>query len=183
MTDHRIIAADWQIKAAQRGRLGAVIVPLEQYFSHPITKVRHNGLGTAVYSNDFNMGFVHNLFSAGDRLYLAEQWCEYDDEYILRIEPDCEVSDHEDSWLSWQPAETMPPEAAQYWFEVAGVRVMQMKNISLSEIKEAFLFHPLVDDLGKFSETTESRWNAAHPEHPWSAKRWVVVMEVMEVAN
>jgi hypothetical protein len=76
MTHHKIIAADWQIKAAERGRLGAVIVPLEQYFSYPITKIRHNGLGTAIYSDDFNMGFVHNLFSAGDRLYLAEQWCE-----------------------------------------------------------------------------------------------------------
>jgi hypothetical protein len=174
MTHHKIIAADWQLKAAEQSRLGAVIVPLEQYFNYPVTKIRHNGLGTAIYSDDFNMGFVHNLFSAGDRLYLAEQWCEYDDEYILRIEPDCEVSGHEDSWLSWQPAETMPPEAAQYWVEVTGVRVAKMRDLTFAELRRTGLHYRLMT----FSRGIAQSWNDTYPGFQWDGSRWVVVMEV-----
>jgi hypothetical protein len=72
----------------------------------------------------------------------------------------------------------MPPEAAQYWFEVTEVRVVQMKDLSLQQTRSSYLFNPLTDDLFNFWSVVTKKWNATHPEYPWDSDLWVVVLEV-----
>jgi hypothetical protein len=179
MTHHKIIAADWQLKAAEQSRLGAVIVPLVPQIKNHVDGIHfvwNNKPATSWLSKEASDIAKCSEFpyQPGDRLYLAEQWCEYDDEYILRIEPDCEVSDHEDSWLSWQPAETMPPEAAQYWVEVVGVRVAKMRDLTFAELRRTGLHYRLMT----FSRDIAQSWNDTYPGFQWDGSRWVVVMEV-----
>ena len=157
-TTHRIIAAPWQLEAAKNGRLGAVIMPL-------VPEPKQSSDGTWNYRETWwgadgpHPDYLDEVipYEVGDRLYLAEEW----DEAIGQMGESFEYPTKRQHPLwtdQWQPAATMPPEAAQYWLEVTGVRVVQCKDVSLKEI-----------------------WNAAHPEYPWSPERWVVVMEVESV--
>lgn len=171
MKNHRIIAATWQLEAAQQGRLSRVIVPLDikeegntwVYPSEPIDLFWFKGdeIGERLYKA--------LPYQIGDRLYLAEEWS---DDVLMA-----------DKSNDWQSAATMPPDLAQHWYEVTGVRVVQMAKLTLFEVRTAGLFNPLTDDLFDFNFTTESRWNAAHPDRHWDESRWVVVMDVKEVAK
>jgi hypothetical protein len=147
-------------------------------------KYIENHSGMRICTNDGTVLYDPNLYQNGDRIYLAEEWVKSpwgNDEgkissYIYFTKSTTPEAEH----MGWQPAETMPEEAAQYWFEVGDVRVVQMSDIDLKEIREAGLFNPLVDDLFSLSSTVETRWNAAHPDYLWDADRCVIVLKVLQ---
>jgi hypothetical protein len=138
------------------------------------------------YPKGTNEGIVID-FKVGDRLYLAEQWDEvpvnFGEDVVPILKSENEI--WTDEWLS---AETMPPEAAQYWYEVTGVRVVQMRDLAHSEIIGAGATKEEIFDGSdgaweRFWGMAKQNWNAAHPEYPWDADRWVVVMQIKEVGN
>lgn len=179
MTHHRIIAAEWQLQAAQEKRLGAVIVPLEP---QPIEqddifvwKCKPIDLFWFKTESVGNRLIEKLQYQIGDRLYLAEEWYNClvshdawgDTEPVTRSsEPDC--------MHQYQPAETMPEEATVYWYEVMGVSMKQIQMLSISDIEKACW----TSDWGEVTA-----WDEIYPDHPWNADRWVVVLEVKEVAN
>jgi hypothetical protein len=179
MTDHAIVAADWQLQAADKGRLRAIILPLlpepkeeaKTWFwpCEPVNLFwfKSEGIGERLLKR--------LTYQQGDRIFLQEKWCKYDDEFMHWIEPNCEVSEHEAEWLSWQPAHTMPSEAAQYWFEVTGVKVVQMNQFTTSNLQATNMGS--VDPHPEIFTATEN-WNAAYPDHPWNSDRWVFVLNV-----
>jgi hypothetical protein len=171
MTNHKITSQPWQLKAAAEGTLGAIILPLPE--------------GCVSGSpEDWPIKSMKCGFNESYRIYLAEEWCNFPGRLSTGEPPYYELRSNYPPLVmpsekeEWQPAETMPEEAAQYWFEVGDVRVVQMSDIDLKEIREAGLFNPLVDDLFSLSSTVETRWNAAHPDYPWDADRWVIVLDL-----
>lgn len=177
---HQYIAAPYELEAAQEKRLSVVIMPLQKYFNFPVTKVRHNGIGTGVYSDNFVMGFLENMFSEGDRLYLAEEW-------DTAIGPMGEsfvslTKQQHPQWTDqWQPAHTMPPEAAQHWFAITDVRVCQWKDTTPDDFIAAGLYPRDFRDLDCF-QTVDAISDAqlalatAYPE--LSEDSFIVVLEI-----
>jgi hypothetical protein len=193
-----IVGQPWQIEAGKD--LKAIILPLvpapnlvnteDCQVSRGmewrwITPSAHATWGKNEQTSDLVVKYCG--YAVGDRIYLQEKWCEYDGEFLYWIEPDCEVSEHEAEWLSWQPAETMPPEAVQHWYEVMGVRVCPMKALNPSDYVD---FGVLLNvekisfpwELQEECFAAAVRWRVAHPQYPWNGDRYVVVLDVEAVA-
>ena len=189
MTDHKIIAAPWQLEAAAQGRLGTVIMP---YPKELITRE-----GQWYFHEWIRDEPTTCSIAVGDRLYLAEEWTwvegythpdhsEWVQEgpisqslffgaYNGSVDDDA-IAD------GWQPAETMPPEAAQYWYEVTGVRVVQAQKITELDCEKAMGL--TLNAFGNFAyKRLKSAWNAAHTDYTWADDRWVVLIEVKSVSN
>jgi hypothetical protein len=187
MTNHAIIAADWQLQAADKGRLKAIILPLlpepkeeaKTWFwpCEPVNLFwfKSEGVGERLLKR--------LAYQQGDRIYLAEKWVSFElskfgeSKYWGKSKDYAEGNVDEDypSMDGFLPAQTMPPEAAQYWFEVTGVLVVQMNRFTASNLQTTNMGsidpHP-----GNFTAT--ENWNAAYPDHPWDSDRWVVVLNV-----
>jgi hypothetical protein len=195
MTSHRIIAADHQLQAAQQSRLGAVIVPLvpepvfnkkrPQDFANWYTFISQTRPSQIMWYEGFSATDTlkfHLRWKEGDRLYLAEQWFLEDSDFQIYLTKASVTPPDDDGW---QPAATMPPEAAQYWYEVAGVRVMQCKNlkpidyVASGSVRGNLSIGETYEECRRF----EKSWDTAHPDHTWAADRWVVVLEIKEVGN
>jgi hypothetical protein len=173
MTNHKIIAQSWQLKAAAEGTLRAIILPLPK--------------GCVSGSPEtWSIKSLKCEFNESYRLYLAEKWCKGDwgaafDDDIYFVESTTPEAEH----MGWQPAETMPEEAARYWFEVGDVRVVQMSDIDRPLCDRAALTG-IPSDLPCGVEEWASilmRWNAAHPDYLWDADRWVIVLDLKELGN
>jgi hypothetical protein len=183
-TTHKIIAAPWQLQAAQHGRLGAVIVPLvPEPRKWENTWNWHTSPIDLFWFENESVGerLIKKLpYQTGDRLYLAEQWCKApwgnDEGKITSEIYFTESTVPEAEHIGWQPAATMPPEAAQWWFDVTGVNVMRLANVPVHSFIGAGLS---IKDEWEF----KGDWNTAHPDHTWADDRWVVVMEVKSVSN
>jgi hypothetical protein len=80
--------------------------------------------------------------------------------------------------MGWQPAEAMPPEAAQYWYTVTEVRVVKTKDMTI--LLTGF---PSGQSSPKkiIAEWTED-WNAAHPEQTWDGDLWGTVLDVEAIS-
>jgi hypothetical protein len=173
MTNHKIIAQPWQLKAAAEGVLGAIILPLPEGCI--------SGSPETWPIKSLKCGFNESY-----RLYLAEKWCKGDwgaafDDDIYFVESTTPEAEH----IGWQPAETMPEEAAQYWFDVGDVRVVQMSDIDRPLCDRAALTD-IPSDLPcgvKEWASIFERWNAAHPDYSWDADLWVIVIDVKELKN
>jgi hypothetical protein len=117
MNTYRITSQPWQLKAAAEGTLGAIVLPFPE--------------GCVSGSpEDWPIKSMKCGFNESYRIYLTEKWCKGDwgaafDDDIYFVESTTPEAEH----MGWQPAETMPEEAAQYWFDVGGVRVVQMIDI------------------------------------------------------
>jgi hypothetical protein len=115
-----------------------------------------------------------NYYQKGDCLYLAEEWngghikTEWDE-----MCPDFILKSVHPNWTdNWQPAETMPEDAAIHWFYVEGVRVVLAKNVVTEKIC------PDCD-----YRTFKKRWNAAYPNHPWNNNRHVILLDIEKHAT
>lgn len=170
MKDHRIIATDWQVKAAEAKQLTAIILPLT---------------GGWFVGDPAGWPDVETLevgFNVGDRVYLAEEWasCDYNN-FVKSTTPEAEI-------LGWQPAETMPPETASHWYAVTGVRVCQLSTLNPSDYVNCGMFLNMDKisgpwDLLQECRASEERWNAAHPDYPWKSDRHVVVLAMEAIAQ
>jgi hypothetical protein len=122
MTHHRIIAQPWQIEAAKQGRLGAVIVPLPDVIlldGNHLLNPTTSALPLYPWGDQYDDVYKALPSQIGDRLYLAEQWFQNPGRLSTGEPPSYELkrsypplvmpSEDED----WQPAETMPLEAAR----------------------------------------------------------------------
>jgi hypothetical protein len=122
LTDHKIIATDWQLKAAQEGKLGAVILPLGP-------QIEMHQYGSFLWCNKPETSWIADSvdqicncpefpYQIGDRIYLAEEWCKEDWSPALNdniyftksTTPEAEN-------IGWQPADTMPLKATDHCFE------------------------------------------------------------------
>jgi hypothetical protein len=188
MNTHGIPAQPQQLAAGKE--LKEIILPLGKYAKKPLPYLDLCGSGKAArdgdgdwrlwfpgkdeqldqftlkaYPKGCNDGIVIP-FKEGDRIYLQEEWHE-NDEGLAALSEWAKTASRDDA-SEWQPAETMPKEAARQWYEVMGVRVEQMTQVG--EIDSS--------DYGLWRE----RWNAAYPEQLWDGDRWVVVLDVEAVA-
>jgi hypothetical protein len=208
MTNHRITSQPWQLKAAAEGTLGTIILPFGQYCEDQRSIVEDCRSGKACRDGDGNWIFwcpgnnaeleyltLKNYpmgsgkgfripFKEGDRIYLAEEWVKApwgNDNgkitgYIYFTKSRVPEAEH----IGWQPAETMPEEAAQHWFELGDVRVVQMSAIDRHLCDRAALTD-IPSDLPCGVEEWASilmRWNAAHPDYFWDSDRWVIVLDL-----
>jgi hypothetical protein len=190
MTNYRITSQPWQLKAAAEGTLGTIILPLVPEIENSPDGWRYWSFGsyeaTLAFAPDdipfsYPGSYAQLQYQKGDRIYLAEKWCKgnlgaaFDDD-IYFVESTTPEAEH----IGWQPAETMPEEAARYWFEVGDVRVVQMSDIDRHLCDRAALTD-ISSDLPCGVEEWASilmRWNAAHPDYPWDADRWVIVLDL-----
>jgi hypothetical protein len=197
MTDHGIIAPDWQIKAAADENLGAILFPL---LPEPvlvdtadcqvsrgmewrwITPKAHATWGENELISDLVLKYCG--WAVGDRLFLQEEWCKgdwgaaFDDKIYFTKSTTPEAEN-----IGWQLAETMPKEAAQHWYEVAGVQVVQMKDLRSEIIIDAGIAPESIFDGRdgawlEFWLLANKNWNAAHPEYLCCGDLWVVVLDV-----
>jgi hypothetical protein len=163
MTDYGL-AADWQGNTADR--LTAIVLPLvPQIETHPDGSFYWpNRHATAWMFDTIEQIIKYHEFpyQIGDRVYRQE-----------RTTYPC--------WGNDISACTMPSEAAQHWFELTGVKVVQMDDLSLDEARSSYLFDPLTDDLFDFQSVIQKKWNTAYPKYPWDGDRWVVVLEAKQL--
>jgi hypothetical protein len=185
MQTHRIIATDWQLKAAAAGQLRAIVLPLvPEPVKEGNTWVWTSSPVDLFWFDSEGVGdrLIKRLpYQKGDRLYLAEEWCKgdwgtaFDDDIYF---PKSTVPEAEH--IGWQPAETMPEEAAEHWFEVTGLRVVQMKEVTFNDFALTGI-HRACPGINYPKAETVSAWNTAHPGYPWDGDRHVIVLEVAGV--
>jgi hypothetical protein len=203
MNTHGIPAAVWQLQAAKEGQLKAIVLPLEKYVEKPLRDLDLLGQGKAAKDGDgdwilwflgedrqevldkitldfYPKGLKEGIiipFKDGDRIFLQEEW----DYFLDKLEGELCYPLKRTSPMypcGWQPAEAMPPEAAQYWYEVKKVRVMQAKDVAiLSTSFSSGHSSPIL-----ILEEWTKYWNAAYPEQVWNDDRWVVVLDVEAIA-
>jgi hypothetical protein len=181
MNTHGIPAAPWQLGVAAK-ELKAIILPLT------------GGWVSGDPSTWPPIEALESGFEVGDRVYLQEEWahgfingmgavdlpvrCFEQDEILdeeglqhwLKDDPNCK------KLAGVQPAHTMPPEGAQHWFEVTGVRVCKACQLTSSEVWGAGLNITELDAQRYI--TLQLKWSAAHPGYPWDNNRPVVVLDV-----
>lgn len=195
MTDHPHVATPYELKAAKRG-LSAIVLPLlpEPEFD-PKTKEwkwRYGLDAYAYFADRFPLhliglsAFTRNLCK-GDRIYFQEPWS--DDMLIA------------DRFNDWEPAETMPSDLAEYWFTIAGVRVVQIKSISNQELffcgltdvdPELSLGMSMAElEFGKSSMEVanfvrqvgcEQNWDRAYCKWRYKDNPWVIELDVERIA-
>jgi hypothetical protein len=211
MNTHGIPAQPRQL--ADGKELKAIILPLEKYAKNPLMYLDLCGSGKAAKDGDGNWrlwfpGKDEQLeldrftlkaypkgcndgivipFKEGDRIYLQEEWHENDEGFVTLSEW-AKTADRDDA-SEWQPAETMPQEAARQWYEVMGVRVEQMNEIDSQTAHNARLSDiALAPDTnieadGEVWANIFMRWDDAYSDHFWQDDRWVVVLSVEAIAG
>jgi hypothetical protein len=193
MNTHGIIGQPWQFVAAKD--LKAIILPLTGGWvsGDPRGWPPTEALGSR--------------FEVGDRIYLQEEWAHgfINGMGAVNLPARCfdqdEILDTQglESWkeddpccaalAGIQPANTMTPELAQHWYEVTGVRIVQMHLSQLSRqdlIKSGiYTIDPdrAFDTVDAIMRRMVGRWNAAHPGHPWHGDHYVVVLDVEAIAK
>jgi hypothetical protein len=175
MNTHGIPAAPWQLQAAAEERLKAIVLPLTGGWvsGDPSTWPPIEALGSG--------------YEVGNRLYLQEEWGvgfednaleDYDYKFHLLSK---QTHPRAEKIWCWQPAETMPPEAAQHWFEVTGVRVAWLAQLGEIDVEGIMGQPPHSTESSNYGLWRE-RWNAAHPEYPWADDRYVALLNVKAIA-
>jgi hypothetical protein len=181
MTDHGIVAADWQGNTADR--LTAIVLPLvPQIETHPDGSFYWpNKLATAWMFDTIEQIIKCSDFPyrVGDRIFLQEEWTSKKTTTVLsgaKLEQS-KIS----TVVKRHPVETMPPEAAQHWFEVIGVGVAQAGTFNYVTMAGTGIYSacPGIDYPGRESVAV---WDATYPEHPWSSDLWVVVLDVQPIS-
>jgi hypothetical protein len=187
MKTHRIIATPWQIESARRGALKTVILPIvpEPIEQDDIFVWKCEPIDLFWFKTE-SVGdrLIKKLpYQTGDRLYFAEQWCKTpwgnDEGKITCDIYFTESATPEAELFGWQPAETMPPEAAQYWFEVVGVTAKRLGQVSFRSFAESGL-HLICPEVNYPSYEHQAAWNRSYPDTPWSDDLWVQVLEVKQ---
>jgi hypothetical protein len=176
MKTHRVIAQPWQLNASADVGLGGIILPLVPEIEPHIDGINmiwRNKKATAwITKSPSEIAQCSEFpYQNGDRIYLAEDWAKEDQLYISRSE------DPNDDELWFGDAEEMPPEAAQYWFEVTGVNVTQAKYLDYFTIGKTGFYCSYPESTYP-SEEFKNAWDKAHPEHLWSGNLSVIVLGV-----
>jgi hypothetical protein len=185
MTNRRITSQPWLIKAAAEGTLGTIILPLEGLQPKQQPDGTWNYKETWWGESGPHPDYLDEItdFQLSDRIYLAEKWCKGDwgaafDDDIYFVESATPEAEH----IGWQPAETMPEEAAQYWFEITEVKATQAKYLDYFTIGKTGFYNSYPDATYP-SEEFKNAWDKAHPEHLWSGANWVIAMEVRAISQ
>jgi hypothetical protein len=193
MTDHGIIAPDWQIQAAADGNLGAIILPFPDVQETTNTWfLKWGGIDRFWGKGEMPGQSVYDAidYQVCDRLFFQEEWCKgdwgaaFDDDIYFTKSTTPEAEN-----IGWQPAYTMPKEAAQHWYEVTGFRVMQMGEIDRGLCCDAGLIDKQlnlscgIDSISKQWASIFLRWNEALPNHFWDSDRWVVALNAKVLEN
>jgi hypothetical protein len=193
MTNYRITSQPWQLKAAAEGTLGAIILPLMpqpkwnealQYWAWDVLCKPGWTLEWRISVNPEILKFI--TYQTGDRLYLAEEWCNFPGRLSTGESPYYELRSNYPPLVmpsekeEWQPAETMPPEAAQYWLKITEVKVTQSKYLDYFTIGKTG-FYCSYSESTYPSEEFKNAWDKAHPEHLWSGNLGVIVLVVKNI--
>jgi hypothetical protein len=197
MTDHGIIAPDWQWKAVADENLGAILFPL---LPEPvlvdtadcqvsrgmewrwITPKAHATWGENEPISDLVLKYCG--WAVGHRLFFQEEWCKgdwgaaFDDDIYFTKSTTPEAEN-----IGWQPANAMPPEAAQHWFEVTGVKVLQPIDLGDKDLRLSGLFVYGAEEGAMVADVVAKRWGSSHPEHILNWQGWAVVLDVKILEN
>jgi hypothetical protein len=122
MNTYRVEAQNWQLKAAAEGTLNKILMP------YPKELLKKGG-PESYYEWIIDEPTVCP-YAPGDLIFFAENWCkgdwgaEFDDDiyFTQSTTPEAEL-------IGWQPAETMPEEAARYWFKVTAVKIISARDM------------------------------------------------------
>jgi hypothetical protein len=182
---HGIVAADWQIKAAAEGMLKAIVLPLLPepikegllWFWRCELKSKHPWLSQAIELSWRDLEEAYQVgaellkelpWQIGDRVYLQEAWA-ISEGGITLYQAD------EDDGLGYCPVGDMDLENARFCFNVTGVMVLQIKDLTTSNL--------LPTGMGGLTEHPENfnameNWNTAHPNYLWRPDRYVIVLDI-----
>jgi hypothetical protein len=168
MNTHGIPAAPWQLGVAAK-ELKAILLPLT---------------GGWVSGDPSTWPPIETLESevkVGDRIFLQEEWAYFldkvDREVYYPLKRTSPMYPYD-----WEPAHTMPPEAAQHWYTVTGVRVVRVLDLTPKDLRLSGLYVIGSENGKNVNEVTPARWNAAHPNYRWYGDLPVVVLSVEAIA-
>jgi hypothetical protein len=164
-TNHRIIAQPFHIKAAATNALSKLILPLE------------GGWFAGDPAGWPPIELAEVAIKEGDRVFLAEPWFEHDDGFALRSLWVKDLNTYLDD-SEWDPAETMPSQAAKFWFEI---RVVEIFPLAHFVYKGAGLYCSGLSQETSTMQDVVDRWNAAYSKYPWHGDRPVVVLDLVKV--
>jgi hypothetical protein len=181
MKTHGIVAADWQLHAAIEGRLAAIILPLQDVIAKSELGFHWLAGETYYFSPIMPDGSLDKILAVGDRIFLQEEWAKEDRLYVSNSED----PNNDYHWVG--DAENMPPEAAQHWFEVTGVRVVQIKDLSPQVLFEAGLTGVIPANQHESADLVRQvgcaqLWDRHFAPLRWKPNRWVVVWDVKAIA-
>ena len=124
-----------------------------------------------------NKEWIKPRYQPGDRLWVKETWCNYDDWlYIYKATPP--------NWahnIGWSPSTHMPRDAARITLEVTNVRVERLQEISEKDAKAEGA--PCIEMAGSPGVSTHTNgfatlWDSlAKPGTRWDNDPWVWVVE------
>jgi hypothetical protein len=171
------------LQAAAEQKLRAIVLPLDGVIAKSASDFHWLVGGTHCSSPIMPDGSLDEIFAVGDRVYLQEEWAKEDQLYVSNSE------DPNDDYHWFGEAGDMPPEAAQYWFEVREVEVVPMDKIDCPLAYDAGLTDSVFESFppqpipGVTFEQSCKNWDKAYPEQPWHSDRWVIVLAVEAIAN
>ncbi|MGL5061030.1 MAG: hypothetical protein ACRC62_13740 [Microcoleus sp.] len=187
---HPHFAQPWQHIAAFKEQLEALILPLlpepelvgpipgEQYYRWV---PKENVIATwweSWYADLYNL----LTYKKGDRIYFQSEWYEDENGYVCWLNP-VDIPAHRAGLIPWNPAETMPPEAALYWFKITDLNVIQIKDLEQDDAVmcgcSGLLANGATSDLASLIEL-EGKWNKAYPEYQWNGDRWVILLTIKQ---
>ncbi len=122
-----------------------------------------------------------------DILYVRETWYKDPSRYMYRADySDTEkfYRDGKEIEMKWHPSLHMPKEAARIWLKVTDVRVEQLQDITIDDIRREGLSSVAVHagDMEIALEEWKMLWNYTikKPDidrYGWDASPWVLVIE------
>jgi len=189
---HPHIATAYERQAAAKGRLRAIILPLLPEIEDRAHGWKYWSSGlfetTLAFAPDevpfsYAGNYAQLKLQKDDRIYLAEKWCKGDwgaafDDDIYFLESTTPEAEN----IGWQPPETMPPEAAEHWYAIAGVRVCQCKDLDFALMAGTGI-HSACSGIDYPERETAMVWDEAYPQHPWQGDRWVVALTVEAIVR
>jgi hypothetical protein len=164
---HGISAAPWQLKVVAK-ELKAIILPLT------------GGWVSGDPSTWPSIETLESEVKVGDRIFLQEEWAYFLDKVDREVYYPLKRTSLMYSY-GWEPAHTMPQDAAQRWYTVTGVRVCKACQLTSSEVWGAGL--NITELEAQLYITLRLKWSAAHPGYPWDNNRPVVVLDVEAIAK
>jgi predicted nucleic acid-binding Zn ribbon protein len=148
---HKHLATAEEIAKSARNELDFLVLRIEPqpefdeqdhcYYWHPPT----SELNRRLSAEDF---WPYHI---GDRLYLAQEWCEYNNELLIRQDPNFGGIQDSSLSLEWQPASSMGAEKSRYFYEIN--RVMPAKGYQESADLYWFLSVSRISRLVALLET------------------------------
>jgi hypothetical protein len=106
----------------------------------------------------------NNKYHVGDHIFLAKKWYRFEDSRFP-------------FWMNWRSEETMPVEIAEDWFEITGVEITKLKNLTFADFAKSGI-HEKCEGINYPDVETSEAWDEANPGFLWTSNPKVIKLEV-----